>query len=207
MTDRERAARRLLGTDRRLVLASASPRRAELLRGLGLEPEIRPVDVPEDLSGDPAAEAVRLAEDKARAALRSGGEALVLAADTVVAVDGDPLGKPADRDETIRMLRRLSGRVHQVVTGVAVARESDGTLVSGAETTRVRFDELDDDTMAALADSGDGDDKAGAYGIQSLAGLVIPAVDGDYFNVVGLPLTLLRRLVRRIEAEPAKEIR
>jgi septum formation protein len=207
VTGRERAARRLLGTDRRLVLASASPRRAELLRGLGLDPELRPVDVPEDLAGDPAAEAVRLAEDKARAAMRSGGAALVVAADTVVAIDGEPLGKPADRDETVAMLRRLSGRTHRVMTGVAVAREADGALVSGVETTRVRFDELDDETIAALADSGDGDDKAGAYGIQSLAGLVIPAVDGDYFNVVGLPLALLRTLVRRIEAEPAKEKR
>jgi septum formation protein len=148
---------------------------------------------------------VRLAEEKARAALRAGGPALVIAADTVVAVDGEPLGKPRDQAEAARMLRRLSGREHEVVTGVAVVRESDGALVSDSETTRVRFEELEAETVAVLAESGDGDDKAGAYGIQSLAGLVIPAVDGDYFNVVGLPLALLRRLVRRLEAMPGKD--
>jgi septum formation protein len=194
---------RLLGVEGiRLVLASASPRRADLLRGLGLVFDILPVDVDEDLrpGEDPAAAAIRLAEAKAREAatrLTEPETTLVVGSDTLVVIDGLVLGKPADADDARAMLRRLSGRRHQVLTGVAVLRSGDGAVFSGVERTGVRFRELEEEDLGLLADSGEALDKAGAYGIQGLASLVVDGIDGDYFNVVGLPLGLLRRLVRR----------
>jgi len=194
---------RMLGLDgERLVLASASPRRAELLRGLGLEFEILPVAVPEDLADgeDPAAAAIRLAEAKAEAAssrLDRPGEGLVVGCDTLVVVGGEALGKPADDAEARVMLGRLSGREHRVLTAVAVRRAADGEVFSGVERTTVRFRDLDEQDLGVLVDSGEARDKAGAYGIQGLASLAVDGIEGDYFNVVGLPLGLLRRLIRR----------
>ncbi len=202
---------RLLGVEGvRLVLASASPRRAELLTGLGVRFTARPVDVDESpRPGEaPAAAARRLAEEKAlAAAARTPGDdartvgapgndaTLIVGADTLVVVDGDALGKPLDAEHARRMLRLLSGRTHEVVTGVAVVRGADRSVRSGVETTRVRFRVLDADDIAALVDSGEAMDKAGAYGIQGLAALAVDGIEGDYSNVVGLPLGLLHRLL------------
>ena len=136
---------RLLGLgENRLVLASQSPRRVELLTGLGIAFEQRSVSVSEDLGDgeDPVSGAIRLATEKARAALRTGDDVLILGADTVVVIDGDVLGKPRDRDEARSMIRRLSGRDHQVVTGVALVRTRDGAVFSDAAVTRVRFRQL-----------------------------------------------------------------
>jgi septum formation protein len=194
----------------RLVLASASPRRAELLTGLGVEFTVLPVDVDESLRPDeaPAAAARRLAEEKALAAatLTPGDDArtvgawvneatLIVGADTLVVLDGAALGKPLDAEDASRMLRLLSGRSHEVVTGVAVMRVADRHVISGVETTTVRFRVLDAADIAELVDSGEATDKAGAYGIQGLAALAVERIEGDYFNVVGLPLGLLRRLL------------
>jgi septum formation protein len=180
-----------------LVLASASPRRAALLRDLGVPFTLRPADVEETVGeGEPPARAaVRLAEAKARAAA-GPGNALVLGADTLVVLEGRPLGKPRDPAHARAMLLSLSGRDHEVVTGVALLRERDGGLVSGVERSRVHFRELTEEDLRALVESGEAMDKAGAYGIQGLASLVVTRLDGDYTNVVGLPLGLLRRLIR-----------
>ena len=188
----------LLGLGGRpLVLASASPRRAELLAALGVAFERRPVSVderprPEETPHDAC---LRLALEKARSAFRSGEEALVLGADTVVVVDGTILGKPGDSRQAARMLRLLSGRTHRVLTAVALVRGPDGAEFAGIEDTRVVFAPLGDAQIAGLVDSGEGADKAGAYGIQGLASLFIDRIEGDYFNVVGLPLGRLRRLI------------
>ena len=178
-----------------LVLASASPRRRDLLGRLGLSFEVRPTDADETwpaLPPGPAAEAVALR--KARALEAPG--ALVLAADTVVVLGGDVLGKPADADEARATLRRLSGRTHEVVTGIAL-RHGDRETTAHAS-TRVTFAELADAEIAAYVATGSPLDKAGSYGIQDDAGaLLVSRVEGDYFNVVGLPLRTLYETLRR----------
>lgn len=182
----------------RLVLASASPRRRELLAGLGLDFRLRPVDVDETtLPGEEARPYVlRLAEAKAAAAAAADGE-LALAADTVVVVDGELLGKPRDPDDARRMLRRLSGREHEVLTGVALRGPSGEPFLSQAETTRVRFAELSPEEVDWYVASGEPFDKAGAYAVQGLGALFVDAIAGNYSNVVGLPLALVYRLLRR----------
>ena len=175
-----------------LILASASPRRQELLRSAGIPFEARPADIDETRrDGETAREYVlRLAEAKARAAATPGET--VLGADTVVVVDDRILGKPADRDEAGAMLRLLSGRTHRVMTAVCLLRSDEcRTFV---ETTSVRFRELGESEIQAYVNSGDPLDKAGAYGIQGGAGHFVERIDGCWFNAVGLPLTRLQGL-------------
>ena len=188
-----------------LVLASASPRRRELLAQAGYSFQVRPAHIPEDpLPGeDPIAYVVRLAREKAEAVYRELAEAspamedalslAVLGADTTVAVDNHILGKPEDPADAARMLRLLSGRSHLVLTGVAVAT-AKGTEVA-AEVTAVRFFTLSDREIADYIASGEPMDKAGAYGIQGRAARWIPRIEGCYFNVVGLPLALVSTLL------------
>lgn len=178
-----------------LLLASASPRRLELLRALGLEPLVRPADVDETLrpDEDPHDAAERLARAKA-AAVAEGAPpgAVVLAADTIVVLDGEALGKPRDDADARRMLHALRGRAHDVVTGVALAH--DGRLVSGRETTEVLFAPMTDEEVDAYVASGEPADKAGAYALQGLGGLFVERITGTPSNVIGLPFRLVRRL-------------
>ncbi len=178
----------------RLVLASASPRRRELLAGLGLTPPVRPVDVDETpRDGEPAADCVlRLARAKAEAEARPGE--LVLAADTLVVLDGRILGKPAGPAEARAMLTDLAGRDHLVMTGVAVRDVDAGRTAAAVETTRVSIAPLEAARIAAYVATGEPLDKAGAYAIQGLGALFVERIDGNYSNVVGLPLPLTRRL-------------
>lgn len=188
-----------MSTAPRLVLASASPRRRRLLAGLGVPFEARATDSDETpVAGESPRElVVRLALAKARAAARPGE--IALGADTEVALDGRVLGKPADADDARRMLQRLSGRAHDVWSGVAlVAVASDGAPAgewSDARLTRVRFRALGDAEIDAYVASGDPFDKAGAYAIQGGASGFVAGVDGDVDNVVGLPLGLVRELL------------
>lgn len=196
----------------RLVLASGSPRRSELLGNLGLDFEVRPVDLDETpRPGEPAEDYVaRLAREKAAAALVLGepGE-LVLAADTVVVLDGELLGKPADPAEARAMLGRLAGREHVVHTGVELAERNAGSgaagdlgvrgrRTAGIATTRVEMAPLDEPTIRWYVDSGEPLDKAGSYGIQKLGALFVEAVHGNYTNVVGLPLPTVYGLFREL---------
>ncbi len=178
-----------------LVLASASPRRRHLLAHLGLAFDVVATDADEtwpDLEPGPAAE--RVALRKAQAVDRPS--ALVLAADTVVVLDGDILGKPADAAEASATLRRLSGQTHTVVTGLALTH--DGRAHTAHEQTRVTFAELSDAEIAAYVATGSSLDKAGSYGIQDEGGaFLVSRVEGDYFNVIGLPL---RRLYDSLHA-------
>lgn len=171
----------------RLILASKSPRRAELLAQAGIPFEIRAAEIDESREPhEPPVEYVeRLARAKAAAVRRNAGQ-IVLGADTVVVIDDDVLLKPADTADAARMLRLLSGRTHEVITGVCL--QSDGHEFTGAETTRVRFLKLSEDEIAEYVASGEPIDKAGAYAIQGLAGKYIDRIEGCYFNVVGLPL-------------------
>jgi septum formation protein len=177
-----------------LVLASGSPRRRELLAAAGLEFTVRPASVDETpLPGEsPSAYVERLAEEKARASWRDGE--LTLGADTTVVVDDEILAKPEDPADAQRMLRRLAGRAHDVLTGYCVF---DGAKArTGVARTRVVFHAMDDDEIAGYADSGEPFDKAGAYGIQGLASKFVERIEGCYFNVVGLPVSRVYALLK-----------
>lgn len=186
----------------RLVLASSSPRRRELLGNLGLAFDLRPVDLDETPRPEepPEAYVSRLAREKAAAAVglgRPGAAELVLAADTVVVLDGELLGKPADPAEARAMLGRLAGREHVVHTGVELA-ETAGRRAGLVTTSRVEMAPLDEATIRWYVDSGEPLDKAGSYGIQNLGALFVEAVHGNYSNVVGLPLPTVYRLFREL---------
>ena len=180
-----------------LVLASASPRRQELLRNAGITFEVQPADIPEDpLPGEAAkACAERLAREKALAVARQRPHDVVLGADTVVVVAGQLLGKPSDAADAPRMLRMLSGREHQVITGVCLVVSGQPSVAS--ETTLVTMSEITDKEIAGYVASGEPMDKAGAYAIQGIASRWIPRIEGDYNNVVGLPVALVWRMLRQ----------
>lgn len=185
-----------------LVLASASPRRQDLLRSAGISFTVQPADIDETpREGELAAAcAERLAREKALAIAKSRPRDLVLGADTVVVADDLMLAKPVDAEDAVRMLRRLSGRVHQVITGVCIAGPAGKTekceLTTASETTLVTFDELSESDIRDYVATGEPMDKAGAYAIQGIAARWIPRIEGDYSNVVGLPIALVFRMLR-----------
>jgi len=181
----------------RVILASQSPRRRELLTLVGVAHEVRPADIDETLlPGErPRDHAERLARGKATA-IAFEDDAVTIGSDTIVVVDGDVLGKPRDRSHAVEMLRRLSGREHIVMTGVAVRWR--GRVVSGVEEVGVQFRELSDDDVNRYIDTGEPMDKAGAYGIQGFGATIVARVDGDYFAVMGLALGRLIQLCREI---------
>jgi septum formation protein len=184
--------------DVRLVLASASPRRADVLDALSLAHVVDPAHVPEEQApGESAATFVeRLAREKAGAVAARHPEAYVLAGDTVVVLDEHVLGKPEDEEQAVGMLLRLSDREHVVSTGLALASPG-GTIVSGVDTTRVRMRRIDRRTARSYVASGEPMDKAGAYGIQGRGGALVRGVEGDYFTVMGFPVALFIDLLGR----------
>lgn len=179
-----------------VVLASQSPRRRQLLTLIGIEHDVRPANIDETyLPGEePRSHAVRLASGKVEAI--ASPDQLTIGSDTIVVVDGDVLGKPANDGEAARMLRRLSGRSHVVITGVALGWR--GRLVSDVEEVSVTFRDLTDDDIRAYIATGEPMDKAGAYGIQGYGATIVERVDGDYFAVMGLPLNRLTRLLESL---------
>ena len=185
-------------TPPRVILASQSPRRRELLTLVGITHEVRPADIDETyLAGEkPAPHAERLARGKCAVIAEREPDALVIGSDTIVVVDGEVLGKPKDEGDAAHMLRRLSGRSHLVVTAVAVAWR--GEIRSAVEDVNVTFHSLSDDDIAAYIATREPMDKAGAYGIQGYGATIVERVDGDYFAVMGLPLQLLVRVVREL---------
>ncbi|GIV59708.1 MAG: Maf-like protein [Rhodothermaceae bacterium] len=191
-----------------LVLASSSPRRRRLLEQLGLRFVVRPSDteevVPEGVSPETVVQA--LAREKAEAVAPAYPDALTLGADTIVVLDGEVLGKPADAAEAHAMLRRLSGNTHTVYTGIALVHPASNRNVTAFEATRVTFAPLTDDEIAAYVATGSPLDKAGAYGIQDDHGaLFIPRIEGDFFTVMGLPLHRLYRVLRTEFADLMEE--
>ncbi len=186
----------------KVILASASPRRAEVLRNAGISFDTVPANVEEARRPNEAAEELvsRLAEAKARSAAEragsSAGPALVVGADTAVVVDGLVLGKPASAEDARGMLQRLSGRTHGVITGLAVIRLPDGATVTERETTQVTFAPLSEQEIEDYVASGEPLDKAGAYAIQGRGGRFVTRIEGCHFNVVGLPLARLYRILR-----------
>jgi septum formation protein len=185
-----------------LVLASASPRRQELLRNSGIPFEVQPAHIPEDPHpGEQARDyAERLAQEKAQDVAKQRPRDVVLGADTVVVIDGQILGKPTDSADAVRMLRLLSGREHQVITGVCVVKNGQPWVAS--ETTRVTMSEITEKEIADYVTTGEPMDKAGAYAIQGIASRWIPRIEGDYSNVVGLPVALVWRMLLEATARP-----
>ncbi len=184
----------------KLILASSSPRRAEVLRDAGIAFDLRPSDVDETRRpGEPAQKLVaRLAEAKARAAslaVRGEGDFIVIGADTVVELDGEIFGKPRDAAHAAEMLGMLSGRTHHVLSGVFLLRIPDGATRSAVESTSVTFAPLDRAEIESYVATGEPLDKAGAYAIQGHAGRHIARIEGCYFNVVGLPLARLHLML------------
>jgi septum formation protein len=184
-----------------LVLASASPRRRELLRNAGILFEVQPANIAEGpLPGESAKDcAERLAREKALVVAAQRPNDVVLGADTLVVVDGQILGKPSNAADATRMLRLLSGREHQVITGVCLVFEGKATVAS--ETTSVTMSEITDQEIAGYIASGEPMDKAGAYAIQGIASRWIPRIEGDYSNVVGLPVALVFGMLRQVSSQ------
>ena len=181
-----------------LVLASGSPRRRDLLAGLGLEFTVEPPDVDEARYPDEAPDdyVVRVARSKAEAVARP--EAVVIAADTTVVHDGHVMGKPSHPAEARGMLRRLAGDAHTVYTGVAVARAENGTITieTAVAQSVVRFTDLTEAEIAAYVETGEPMDKAGAYALQGIGATFVESVEGSPSNVIGLPMHLAARLLR-----------
>jgi septum formation protein len=191
-----------------LILASASPRRQDLLRSAGIAFTVQPADIDESpLPGEiPRGYAQRLARVKALAVARLHLQSFVLGADTIVLVDEVILGKPKDVADAARMLRMLSGRTHEVITGVSLARPvsnrepHDRELRTEVQSTQVTMSELSDDEISQYIATCEPMDKAGAYAIQGIASRWIPRIEGDYSNVVGLPVELVYRMLREAGA-------
>jgi septum formation protein len=190
----------------KLILASGSPRRAEILTSVGWEFTKDSADIDEtEFPGEKPEDYVqRLAREKAETVAQKYSDAIILGADTTVVIDDQILGKPTDLADAKRMLKTLSGNWHEVLTGVALVRISSSTFqVSGLETvvgiqkTRVKFVEMSGEEIDFLAEKGEPLDKAGAYAVQAQAALFIEKIEGDYWNVVGLPVSLVYELMRK----------
>jgi septum formation protein len=196
----------------RIVLASRSARRRELLTLVGAHFECFPVEVDESPLPLERAEAhvLRLAEAKARAALEQGGAkshtepTVLLGADTVVSIDREILGKPAGTENAVHMLRRLSGRVHEVWTGISLVHAADGRAVTQAVRSIVKFASLDASEIDRYVATGEPLDKAGGYAVQGHGALYVEAIEGSYSNVVGLPLSHLKHALRLLLETPAR---
>jgi nucleoside triphosphate pyrophosphatase len=187
----------------RLVLASKSPRRAEILQAVGWEFEAVAANIDETRmeSEDAVSYVKRLAQAKAETvAARISNRGLVLGADTVVVSDGEILGQPKDDDDSRRMLKLLSGKWHEVLTGIALVRGGNAPrILVKHQATRVRFSEMSADEIDWYVSTGEPNGKAGAYAIQGRGALFIKEIQGDYFNVVGLPLRLVYELLARFD--------
>lgn len=182
----------------RVVLASASPRRRELLNLVGIPHEVQPANIDETIRHreTPRRHTERLAREKASAIATRDPNLITIGADTIVVINRKVLGKPADADEAAAMLRQLSGRQHTVVTAVAVSRGKK--LRSAVEEVRVKFRRLRDEEIDAYVATGEPMDKAGAYGIQGYGATIVECIDGDYFSVMGLPLARLVGLLHDV---------
>ncbi len=185
-----------------LVLASASPRRATVLDMLGFEFEIEPADVEETHDGreSPPEHARRLAREKAQALARSRSAGTSIGADTIVVADGDILGKPESFDHALEMLGRLQGRWHTVHTGIALYDLAARRGVDDVASTEVRFRACDDDLLRRYVETGECDDKAGAYAIQGIGALLVQEIRGCYYNVMGFPIHSFVELLQQLHA-------
>ncbi|CAG7631085.1 dTTP/UTP pyrophosphatase [Paenibacillus solanacearum] len=197
-----------IASEKPIILASSSPRRQELIRSLNLpyeiivssvdestEPGLSPADIVEQLSGRKA----QAVYERCKAEARYGNGGVVVGSDTIVVLDGEVLGKPKDGEDALRMLRALQGREHEVFSGVAVIDMQTGERHVSHRRTNVRMKPLDDEKIRRYIATGEPMDKAGSYGIQGLGATIVEEIVGDYFSVVGLPMSLLSDLLARFD--------
>jgi len=186
---------------KKIILASASPRRKELLRQIGLIFEVVPSEIEEDVKDgeEPREHVLRLARLKAQEIARDQDSAVIIGADTIVVLGGEILGKPKDEEEAFAMLSQLSGRVHRVVTGFCVLDASDGSEYSEAVESKVRFKHLTPEEIRGYIKTDEPMDKAGAYAVQGRGSYMIKEIQGSYTNVVGLPLCELVEVLSRVK--------
>ncbi len=189
-----------------IVLASASPRRKELLEKIGLQFIVDPSDYPENTFFElkPAQRARQVSLEKARTVVARHKDALIIAADSLIVLRGQVLGKPHDAPEAKRMLKSLNGRSHTGITGFAILDSKSGKSVSRSVETKVFMRKLSEKEIDAYVDSGEPLDKAGAYGIQSLGAILVDRIEGDFYNVVGLPLAALAEALKKFGVEVLK---
>lgn len=185
---------------KKLILASSSPRRKEILEKDGVEFRIRfPLDIVEETSGsDPVEHVLTLSRKKAESISGRTGEGIILGADTVVVLDGEILGKPKSPKEARSMLKKLSGRAHKVYTGITLLNKYNGKSVSDYDCTEVKFNRLEDEKIAEYIHSGEPMDKAGAYGIQGMGNFLVENIQGNLDNVIGLPRAKLKEMLYKI---------
>jgi septum formation protein len=195
----EKSVGELLG-ERKLILASRSPRRAEILRREKVEFEVKiPPDVEAgEASSDPVEHVLLLSKRKATSAAEDIGDAIILGADTIVVLDGEILGKPQDRKHAFSTLKKLSGKMHRVYTGVTLVNKYNGKVVSDYDETEVKFNRLDDEKIWSYIDTKEPMDKAGAYGIQGMGGFLVESIRGSLDNVIGLPTGKLKEMLAEI---------
>ena len=195
----DKSIARLLG-ERKLILASRSPRRAEILRREKVEFEVR---IPSDVEGgnassDSAKHVLSLSKRKAASVAEKVEDAIVLGADTIVVLDGEILGKPRNRENAFSTLKKLSGRTHRVYTGITLVNKYSGKVISDYDVTDVKFNQLDDGRIWDYIDTKEPMDKAGAYGIQGMGGFLVESIQGSLDNVIGLPTSKLREMLAKI---------
>jgi septum formation protein len=196
---KDKSITELLG-ERKLVLASGSPRRAQILKRKKVEFEIRrPAHTSEEsLSSDPVEHVLSVSRKKATGVSDQLEDVVVLGADTIVVLDGVIMGKPQDKKEAFSILKRLSGRTHKVYTGVTLINKYNGKTVSDYDVTDVKFNKLEGEKILAYIETGEPTDKAGAYGIQGMGGFLVEGIRGSLDNVIGLPTEKLKEMLIRI---------
>ncbi len=194
-----KSLKQILG-ERKLILASSSPRRKEILKRENLVFEIKypPNLVEETLTSDPVEHVLILSKEKAESVSGQTGEGIILGADTVVVLDEDILGKPQDKEEAFLILKKLSGRTHKVYTGITLLNKYNGKTISDFDCTEVKFNPLEDQKIVAYVDTGEPMDKAGAYGIQGMGSFLVESINGNLDNVIGLPTGKLKEMLIQI---------
>jgi septum formation protein len=185
---------------KRFILASSSPRRIDILKKAGIDFEvIFPENIEErNISSDPVSHVLELSRKKAESIAKRVIDSLILGADTIVVLNGEILGKPRDSEEAFKMLKKLSGKEHQVYTGISLVDNKEEKTLSGYQLTKVKFNQLKDKEIKDYIDTGESLDKAGAYGIQGMGNFLVEKIDGDLDNVIGLPLRKLKELLIKI---------
>lgn len=186
----------------KIILASGSPRRSEILTSVGWEftKDVADIDETERENESPEIYVQRLAREKAETVAKRYENEIVLGADTTVVINDQIIGKPIDLDDARRMIKMLSGNWHEVLTGIAVVRSQNLESIVGIQSTRVKFSEMNDAEIEFLVNYGEPLDKAGAYAVQAQAALFIEKIEGDYWNVVGLPINLVYEIVGKLKS-------
>ena len=185
---------------KKLILASSSPRRAEILTRGKVKFEIKiPLNYKEEnIFSDPVTHVLELSRRKAKSVADQVGDGIILGADTIVVLDGEILGKPKNEDEALLFLKKLSGRMHQVYTGITLINKSTGKVVSDYDLTKVKFNQLDEQKILNYIATGEPMDKAGAYGIQGMGNFLVDHIEGSLDNVIGLPTEKLQEMLNQI---------